>query len=112
VLKKAGFSLLRLWNMHNSKNERIVSRETISDTPRGYNPQTRNRNKAVFAQGGSWYISEFSEADLPKYGIGESEYQGLWKKYFETIAIRERVNPSCQKRFMPVRYWKNLTELR
>ena len=72
----------------------------------------KTRNKAVFAQGGSWYISEFHEEDLPKYGIGESEYQDLWKKYFETIAIRERINPSCQKRFMPVRYWKNLTELR
>lgn len=72
----------------------------------------KTRNKAVFAQDGSWYISNFTGKDLPKYGVGEREYQDLWKKYFETIAIQERINPSCQKRFMPVRYWKNLTELR
>ncbi|MDD3168274.1 MAG: TIGR03915 family putative DNA repair protein [Eubacteriales bacterium] len=72
----------------------------------------KTRNKAVFAQGGSWYISGFTDKDLPLFGEGEREYRDLWKKYFDTIAIRERINPSCQKRFMPVRYWKNLTEFR
>jgi len=70
------------------------------------------RGKAVFAQGGSWYISNFTDKDLPLLGEREREYRDLWKKYFETIAIQERINPSCQKRFMPVRYWKNLTEVR
>jgi probable DNA metabolism protein len=72
----------------------------------------KSRNKAVFAQGGSWYISTFTEKDIPLLGEGEKEYRDLWKKYFETIAIQERINPACQKRFMPVRYWKNLTEFR
>lgn len=72
----------------------------------------KTRKKAVFAQGGDWYLSGFTEKDLPALGVGEREYRDLWKKYFETIAIQERINPSCQKRFMPVRYWKNLTELR
>lgn len=71
----------------------------------------KKRNKAVFARGGDWYVSGFTEKDLPAFGPGEREYRDLWKEYFETIAIRERVNPDCQKRFMPVRYWKNLTEL-
>lgn len=71
----------------------------------------KKRNKAVFAQRGDWYVSGFTEGDLPALGVGEKEYRDLWKKYFETIAIRERTNPSCQKRFMPARYWKNLTEL-
>ncbi len=70
------------------------------------------RSKAVFAQGGSWYISNFTDKDLPLLGEREREYRDLWKKYFETIAIQERINPSCQKRFMPARYWKNLTEFR
>jgi probable DNA metabolism protein len=72
----------------------------------------KTRSKAIFAQGGSWYIAGFTDQDLPKYGVAEKEYQDLWKKYFETIAIKERTNPRCQKNFMPVRYWKNLTELR
>ena len=72
----------------------------------------KSRGKAVFAQGGSWYISDFSGNDLPALGTGEQEFRALWKKYFETIAIQERINPRCQKRCMPVRYWKNLTEFR
>lgn len=72
----------------------------------------KTRSKAVFAQGGSWYISDFDGKGLPAPGAEEREYSGLWRKYFETIAIKERTNPACQKRFMPVRYWKNLTEIR
>ncbi|WP_419821615.1 TIGR03915 family putative DNA repair protein [Anoxybacterium hadale] len=70
------------------------------------------RNKAVIAQAGSWYIAGFTDADLPGLGELERDYRDLWKRYFETIAIQERINPACQKRMMPVRYWKNLTEFR
>ena len=41
----------------------------------------------------------------------EKEYRRLWKNYFDNIAIRERTNPRCQRNFMPVRYWKHLTEM-
>ncbi len=72
----------------------------------------KTRSKAVFAQNGHWHFSPFIDEDLPSFGETEKEYRDLWKKYFETIAIKERTNPGCQKRFMPVRYWKNLTEFR
>ena len=36
--------------------------------------------------------------------------QTLWKSYFKTICIKERLNPRKQKKDMPVRYWKYLTE--
>ncbi len=70
----------------------------------------KTRSKAVFAQEGHWFFSTFTDDDLPALGQEEKDYRELWKKYFETIAIRERTNPACQKRLMPVRYWKNLTE--
>lgn len=69
------------------------------------------RNRAVIASGGSWYISEFSTDDIPMLHEDEIRYRQLWKKYFENIAIKERTNPRCQKNFMPVRYWKHLTEM-
>jgi probable DNA metabolism protein len=72
----------------------------------------KTRSKAVFSQRGTWYLSPFTEKDLPVLGERESKYRDLWKEYFETIAIQERINPKCQKRMMPVRYWKNLTEFR
>lgn len=72
----------------------------------------KRRGKAVFAQQGSWYMSPFNDKELPELAEGEKEYRRMWKKYFETIAIQERINPRCQKNFMPVRYWKNLTEFK
>ena len=72
----------------------------------------KKRSKALIAYGGDWYISEFTAHNLPALSENENEYKRLWKKYFDTIAIRERTNPACQKNFMPVRYWKNLTEMK
>lgn len=40
----------------------------------------------------------------------EKLFQQLWKTYFKSIAIKERINPRLHKQHMPVRYWKFLTE--
>lgn len=40
----------------------------------------------------------------------ELNWQDLWRTFYENIAIKERTNPKLQRRFMPVRYWKWLTE--
>lgn len=40
----------------------------------------------------------------------EKEFSGLWSDYFRIIAIESRINPKLQKRCMPQRYWKYLTE--
>lgn len=69
------------------------------------------REKAVFAQGGHWYSAALPRDAVSTLAQGEREYRKLWKQYFETIAIKERTNPRCQKQYMPVRYWKHLTEL-
>ena len=71
----------------------------------------KKRNKAMIAAGGQWYICEFNETDLPDKAREELDYQRLWRNYFDTIAIKERTNKKCQKNFMPVRYWKHLTEM-
>lgn len=71
----------------------------------------KKRNKAMIAAGGQWYICEFTEESLPNPAKEELDYQKLWRNYFDTIAIKERTNKKCQKNFMPVRYWKHLTEM-
>lgn len=70
------------------------------------------RSKALVAYQKQWYITQFDLEDVPKTSSEEKDYQRLWKNYFEHIAIRERTNPRCQKNFMPVRYWKHLTEMK
>jgi len=69
------------------------------------------RHKALIAYGGRWYISAFDEQDVPETSEDEKKYRMLWRNYFDNIAIKERTNPRCQKNFMPVRYWKHLTEM-
>ena len=40
----------------------------------------------------------------------EKLFQQLWKTYFKSICIKERLNPRKHKQDMPVRYWKHMTE--
>jgi len=44
-------------------------------------------------------------------GAGHDEWEGLWRLYHKTINNESRNNPELQRRFMPKRYWKHLTEL-
>ncbi len=69
------------------------------------------RNKALAAYQHRWYISDFDASDVPGVSADEEKIRTLWRDYFSNIAIKERTNPRCQKKFMPERYWKHLTEL-
>lgn len=40
----------------------------------------------------------------------EASYRILWKRFYDTIAIRERENPRCRMSNMPKRYWNTMTE--
>lgn len=40
----------------------------------------------------------------------EKLFQQLWKEYFKSIAIKERLNPRLHRQNMPVRFWKYMTE--
>ncbi len=40
----------------------------------------------------------------------EKLFQRLWKEYFHTLTIKQRINPRLQRQHLPVRFWKYLTE--
>ena len=69
------------------------------------------RDKAVVAHCGRWYISSFTEKDVPAMGRDDKDFQKLWRTYFEHIAIKERITPKLQRNIMPRKYWKHLTEM-
>jgi probable DNA metabolism protein len=71
----------------------------------------KGRGKALVSAAGEWYITDFHEADALSDTGAEKRYRELWREYFDAVAIKERSNPVCQRHFMPVRYWKNLTEM-
>lgn len=68
------------------------------------------RQKAAFADRGRWELRALSRAFAPEYTPDEEVCRALWKKYFIHAAIQERINPRCQKNFMPKRYWQHLVE--
>ncbi len=40
----------------------------------------------------------------------EADFQQLWKQYFRSTAIKERINLKLQRQHMPKRFWKYLIE--
>ena len=54
--------------------------------------------------------SHLNIAQLLGKSENESGFAKMWQNYFKTIAIESRTNPKLQRRCMPQRYWKYLTE--
>lgn len=69
------------------------------------------RNIAVFYDKTRWYVNDFY--GLASYELDDEEllYQSLWKTFHKHIAIKERINPTLQRSFMPKKYWKYLIEM-
>jgi probable DNA metabolism protein len=45
-----------------------------------------------------------------KLDEAELDFRKLWKDYLNAITVRERINLKLQRQYMPVRFWKYLTE--
>ena len=58
----------------------------------------------------SWWLVNANEIALPTQSKMEDEFQALWQTFYDTIAIEERRNPTCQRNFMPKRFWGNMCE--
>jgi probable DNA metabolism protein len=71
------------------------------------------RDLAVFYNKKEWIVTELSKEKAEDFLIREENelYETLWKEFYTTIAIQDRINPRLQKRMMPARYWKHLTEI-
>ena len=59
-----------------------------------------------------WFVTSLDESDvnLSCKNTDGFDYEALWKGYFRWTSIDERLNLRNQKRQMPKRYWKHLTE--
>ena len=59
-----------------------------------------------------WFVTNLDESDakLSCKGNDGFDYEALWQGYFRWASIDERTNLRNQKRQMPKRYWKHLTE--
>ena len=75
----------------------------------GYYYDGKEVNEITFTDSGQKALVT-GKPDESLLDKNEKLYQTLWKNYFHSICIRERLNPVKHKKDMPVRYWKYLTE--
>lgn len=71
----------------------------------------KTHNQAGIWDTKDWYITSAEGLLPPEAAEDDRAYQRMWKSFYDTIAIRERINPVCRRNHMPEKYWKDLTEM-
>jgi len=72
----------------------------------------KTNRAALFYQNGKSKIVEADSFEPGDISPEEANYQSLWKRFYDTIAIEGRENPRCRMTHMPKRYWENMLEVR
>ena len=71
----------------------------------------RTHKEALFYSNGKAVIRPLGFFQMASPDETEATYRTLWKTFYDTIAIKERINPQLRQQLMPKKYWKNITEL-
>lgn len=69
-------------------------------------------HEALVHQRGRWAIVPVDHMEFPQADAREEDYQKLWQRFYDTIAIEGRYNPNLRRNNVPKRYWKHMTELK
>jgi probable DNA metabolism protein len=70
----------------------------------------RTNKEALFYAAGKSVICPLEDFQMAPPDETEANYRLLWKRFYDTIAIKERYNPRCRQTNMPKRYWTTMTE--
>ena len=70
----------------------------------------RTHREALFYAAGKAIIRPLEDFRMAPPDEAEAQYRILWKRFYDTIAIKERYNPRCRMTNMPKRYWGTMTE--
>jgi len=70
----------------------------------------RTHREALFYADGKAVIQPLEFFKMAPPDETEAQYRTLWKRFYDTIAIKERYNPKCRMTQMPKRYWNTMTE--
>ena len=69
-----------------------------------------HRRYGVCYEGGQVQLVSVDDPEAIAGVERSDEFARMWKSYYDSMAIKERLNPELLKRCLPVRYWKHLTE--
>lgn len=70
----------------------------------------RTHREVLLYCGGKATIAPLEHFEMAAPDTQEASYRLLWKRFYDTIAIKERENPRCRMTHMPKRYWNTMTE--
>lgn len=70
----------------------------------------RTHKEALFHVPGQSVIRPLADFRMAPPDETEARYRLLWKRFYDTIAIKERENPRLRQTHMPKRYWGTMTE--
>lgn len=70
----------------------------------------RTHREALFYANGRSRIVPLDSFEAAPPDAEEAAYRRLWKRFYDTIAIRERENPRLRMTHMSKRYWNTMTE--
>lgn len=70
----------------------------------------RTHHEVLFYWDGRSVIVPLEQFQMAPPDEREAGYRRLWKRFYDTIAIKERYNPKCRRTQMPKRYWNTMTE--
>lgn len=70
----------------------------------------RTHREVLLHSGGKAAIHPLEQFQMAPPDEKEARYRLLWKRFYDTVAIRERYNPTCRRTQMPMRYWDTMTE--
>lgn len=71
----------------------------------------KTHKQAGLYNGRQWVLTDADNAQPPAYTAEERQYRQLWKTFYDTVAITERINPKLRQQFMPKKYWRNMVEM-
>ncbi len=70
----------------------------------------RTHREALLYSGGVSRIVPLERFEMAAPSEEEAAYRRLWRRFYDTIAIRERENPKLRMTHMPKRFWRTMTE--
>ena len=70
----------------------------------------RCHKEALVHKPGQWAILPMEDFKMAAPSAEEAQYRRLWKRFYDTVEIRERHNSKLRQTHMPKRYWDTMTE--
>lgn len=70
----------------------------------------RTHHEVLVSDRGQWKLLSAEDFRMGPAGAEEKAFRAMWRKYYQTIAIEERINPQCQSTHLPKRYRHVMTE--